>query len=174
MARKSRSSYARRQNRYSLIIVLFFIIFVGLGVTAAIMWPGLMNPAPPNRVELVNIPRVTTPLGSVDGAPRSVTAIFVVETEPGSASDLDRNLISENIKTILANGDYNMLTGRDSVEYAKELIREHLPGMMDVSGITELYLIDLQAGDPNRFFMDEETRGRGEELENFLRGIRFR
>jgi len=174
MAKNSRSYYSRRQNRYSLIIILFLIIVIIMGVAATVLWPRFASPSPSGTVELVGIPRVTTPLNTAGGESRSVTAIFVVETDAGLASGLDSDAISANIRSILADGDFDMLVGRDSVEYAKDLIREHLPGMMDVSAITELYLVDLQAGDPTRFFMDELVTRQEHELEGFLRGIRFR
>lgn len=174
MVKSSKNYYARRQNRYALIIIIFLIIIVGLGIAATILWPRFATPVPPGTIELVGIPRVTTALNSVDGQSRSVTAIFVVQTYAESAAELDGNAISANIRSILANGDFDMLVGRDSVEYAKDLIREHLPAMMDTSPIEELYLVDLQAGDPNRFFMDEVATQRDGSMENFLRGIRFR
>ena len=174
MAKNSNDNYSRQQNRYSLIIIIFLIVFVALGVAATIMWPRFTNRVSQNAVELVRIPRVTTSLNSADGESRSVTAIFVVETSAASAADLDSDAISANIRSILANGDFDMLVGRESVEYAKNRIREYLPGMMDISAITELYLVDLQAGDPNRFFMDDTPTQQNADLENFLRGVRFR
>ena len=174
MAKNSNNNYARQQNRYSIIIIIFLIIFIVLGIVATFMWPRLTTRVSRDTVELVRIPRVTTSLNSADGTSRSVTAIFVVETDAVSAADLDSDAISANIRSILADGDFDMLVGRESVEYAKNRIREYLPGMMDVSAITELYLVDLQAGDPNRFFMDDAPVRQNSDLEDFLRGVRFR
>ncbi|MCL2873481.1 MAG: hypothetical protein FWE29_00960 [Defluviitaleaceae bacterium] len=173
MAKTSKNNYAKQQNRYSLRVVIFFVVFSVLAIAATIIWQNVVTQQQTTiSADFVRVPRVTTSLFSIDGEPRSVTAVFFVEADPGMANAVDSDVVSSHIRTILAGGDYYMLTGTESVEYARNLINENLPNMMDVSNIANLYIVDLQAGNPNRFFIDDDPVS-GSSLNDFLRGLRF-
>jgi hypothetical protein len=172
MADKSNSSYLSQQNRASTRVIAILLGITVLSIIIAIIWPQFTRQAT-ERDALVALPRITTGLNSHDAASMSVTAVFVIETGADNVSGIDREVITSNIRAILAYGDYDMLTGRTSVEYTKDLIRERLPDMMDISDIDGIYLVDLQAGNPNTFFSDGSEQ-QNNTLNDFLRGIRFR
>jgi len=169
------SNYEKERNKYSTGVIIFLVTFSVLAIVITIFWQGFVNqPVQSGAPDLVRVPRVTTSIAEFDGQSRSVTAVFVVETVTGQSDDLDSEAISLNIRAILAGGSYERLTGPDSVEYARNLVQEQLPALMDMSSITNLHIVDLQAGNPNRFIIDDESEPpRGNMLGDFLRGLRF-
>lgn len=134
------------QNKNQVTTGVVLTVLAGALIALAILFPQL-NKMNSGNSTTYKMPVIVTKMTSDDGGEHTVQTQFSVKVDSKANNKVSSTTLSNALKEIMAEMDYDTLASTEGVDYINQQATEALQGYLPEYEGSKVYLTDLYVGD---------------------------